>query len=126
MIDKKRMSLLIRQLKDIISQANRILDGNSSSIEIENFAKYSNELKGLISKNISNEEILNLNKEIPHINYKRNRIKIWFILILPYWLIILYLDYYARKKSLDEIKTSRNKYASIEFLSHPLLNQMSS
>ena len=126
MIDKKRMSLLIRQLKDIISQANRILDGNSSSIEIENFAKYSNELKGFISKNISNEEILNLNKEIPHINYKRNRIKIWFILILPYWLIILYLDYYARKKSLDEIKTSRNKYASIEFLSHPLLNQMSS
>ena len=123
MEDYKRMSLFIRQLIDVISQGDKILRGEKNAESIENYARYSNELKQFISVNIKDEKILELNDEIPIINYKRLTLNIWQYLLLPYWFILIYIDYIAMNKTLREIDTSRGKFSSIEFLSHSLINK---
>ncbi len=120
---KNRNDLFIRQLKDVISQAERILEGNDFDEGIEDYARYSNELKDYIFEHIDNQQILDLNKEIPYINCKNNYLKVGLILLLPNWLTAFYTEFYIRRKLLSEIKQSRNKFSSIEFLSYLVLTE---
>lgn len=70
----KAIRLLLRQLKDIQAQADKILTGENSNETIETFAKYSIELKDYISKNIESPVIKSYLKELPEINYNRTKV----------------------------------------------------
>jgi len=112
---------VMRQLKDIQSQADKILSGDTSNETIESFARYSIELKEYIAKNISNERINSYMTEIPDVNYSRSNVKFWQYLILPSWWWLLYKDYTARNKSTDEIGIVRGKYAHLELLMRQII-----
>lgn len=73
---EKAFSLLNRQLTDILANAERIINGNDSSEEVESFARYSSELKRYVSERIENDEFRKATNEIPDINYKRTQIQI--------------------------------------------------
>jgi hypothetical protein len=118
----KALRLLLRQLKDIQSQADKILTGENSNEAIETFAKYSSELKSYISKNVQLEEIKSFLTQLPEINYSRTQIKLWQYLILPSWWISLYKDYQAKNETITEINSARGKYATLELLIRGLTN----
>lgn len=116
MEQEKILSLLSRQLRDIQSQADKILRDDNSAEAIESFARYSQELKHFIMTKVEDPEVLRVAAEIPVVNYKRNRISLWQFLILPAWWISLYKDYQQRQVSLEEISSAKGKYASLELL----------
>lgn len=122
MDQEKAYSLLNRQLKDILANAERIVNGNDSAEDIESFARYSLELKRYVNERIENEEFKNATNEIPDINYERTRIQIWQYLILPAWWINIYKDYHARQKTKEEVSLVREKYASLQLLAQSQLN----
>jgi hypothetical protein len=113
---EKALRLLIRQLKDIQSQASQILEGNNANESIESFSKYASELKEFILSNIDVQEIRLYVAEIPEINYSSVQIQFWQYLILPSWWISLYKDYRARNKIIAVINEVRGKYATLELL----------
>lgn len=118
----KAIRLLLRQLKDIQAQADKILSGENSSETIETFARYSTELKAYISKNVDSPEIKSYLSELPEINYARTEIKLWQYLILPSWWISAYKDYQAKNKTIGEINVVKGKYATLELLVRGLVS----
>ena len=113
---EQALRLIMRQLTDIQSQADKILSGDKSNEKIEGFARYSIDLKEYIAKKMNNERINSYLVEIPDVNYSRTHVKLWQYLILPTWWYLLYKDYMARDKSLEEINTIRGKYAHLELI----------
>jgi hypothetical protein len=116
MENDKSLRLLLRQLKDVQAQADKILTGENSNEAIESFARYSIELKEYILKNISSNEVKSYLTELPEINYSRTDLKLWQYLILPSWWITLYKDYQAKNRTIQEINAVRSKYATLELL----------
>jgi hypothetical protein len=112
----KTLRLLIRQLKDIQSQADKILTGEDSSEAIETFAQYSRELKEYIQKNVASNEVKAYLTQLPEIEYARPSIQLWQYLILPAWWIALYKDYQEKNRMKEEINLVRGKYATLELL----------
>ena len=112
----KALRLLLRQLRDIQAQADKILTGENSNETIETFARYSGELKGYISKNIASPEVKSYLNELPDINYSRAQIKLWQYLILPSWWISAYKDYQAKNRTIEEINLVKGKCANLELL----------
>jgi len=55
----------LRQIKDIQVQADRLIKGQADLVEIENFAKYSYELKTYLINNIKDDFMLKYVNEIP-------------------------------------------------------------
>ena len=113
--------LALRGIKDILAQAEKIVLEDKSSTTIESFARYSNELKDFIAKNIHNEEINLRLEEIPNVNYSRIRMKFWHYLMLPSWLYFLYKDIIAKNRTMEEINTVRGKYAHLELILRQLI-----
>lgn len=122
MSQDKAIRLLLRQLKDIQAQADKILTGEKSDETIETFARYSIELKDYILKNVESPEIKSYLKELPEINYSRTKIQVWQFFILPFWWIALYNDYQAKNKAIEEINMVKGKYATLEVLVKGLTN----
>lgn len=108
--------LLIRQIKDIQSQANRIVAGESSDEAIESFVKYSNELKNYIQAKIKNEQILSYINELPEIEIEKTKLKLWQYFVLPSWWISLYKEYQQKNEIIEEINFVKGKYATLELL----------
>jgi hypothetical protein len=122
MEQEKALRLLLRQLKDIKSQADNILTGENSSEKMETFARYFNELKDFIEKNIESQEVQSYLVELPEVNYSRTQIHLWQYLIFPVWWIGLYRDYQAKNKTMEEINHVRGKCATLELLIKGLSN----
>ena len=122
MEQEKALRLLLRQLKDIQAQADKILTGENSNEAIETFARYSIELKDYILKNVEAQEIKTYLTDLPAINYKRSEVKLWQYLILPSWWITLYKDYQAKNRTIAEIGSVKGKYATLELLVKGLSN----
>lgn len=115
-MEQHSFKLLLRQVKDIQAQADKIVQGENSADAMETFARYSAELKNYISVNIQSAEIKAFLTELSDVNYSRMKIRLWQYLLLPYWWIGLYKDYQARNKTVEEINTLRGKYATLELL----------
>jgi hypothetical protein len=122
MEQEKAHRLLLRQLKDIQAQADKITTGENSSEHIENFSRYSSELKEYISKNVQSAEIRTYIQDLPEINYSRSEIKLWQYFILPSWWLTIYKDYNAKNRTIDEINHAKGKYATLELLVRGLVN----
>ncbi len=122
MNEDQAIGLLIRQIKDIQAQADKIQTGDNSPEAIESFSKYSQELKSYVIKRIDSDEIKSYLKEIPDINYSKTTIKLWQYLIFPSWWLSVAKDYQAKNKTLEQIKLVRGKYATLEILVKGLTN----
>jgi len=116
MEQERALQLLLRQLRDIQAQADRILAGENSAETIESFARYSSELKDYVGKNVDSRELTAYLADLPEINYSRSDVKLWHYLILPAWWVTLYKDYEARNKTIAEIGSVRGKYATLELM----------
>jgi hypothetical protein len=116
-MDKETLHrLLIRQLRDIQAQAEKIVRGDNSDDAIEGFIKYAGELKDFISVNISSMEIKAYLSELPDMDYTRTKISLWQYFILPSWWISLYKDYQERMALVQEIDVAKGKFATLELL----------
>jgi hypothetical protein len=116
MEEEKAIRLLLRQLKDIQAQAEKVTTGEDSDTDIENFSRYSSELKEYISKNVSSAEIRSYLNDLPEINYTRSDIKLWHYFIFPMALIEFYQEYHERNRVIQEINHAKSKYATLELL----------
>ena len=116
-MDKKELVVLInRQLIDILSQSERIVSGAVSIESLENFSRYSEELKTFINNNTSNAMILERVEQIPLIKVK-NHSNLSFLFFLVDYLGIGRL--YTRiiiKRAITDVKTAQGYYSSIQFL----------
>lgn len=121
----KALRLLIRQIRDIQAQADKIISGENSPEAIEAFAKYSLELKTYIYEKIESSEIKTFVYDLPDINYERAQLKPWqylLIIIMPAWWIALYKDYVSKNKATEEIVSARGKFATLELLVKGAMN----
>lgn len=109
-------ALLIRQINDLCVQAERLTRGRPSSEELENFARFSEELKEYILSNVEQDDVRILVAEIPVIKYSRMEIKLWYYLIWAVWIVQFAKDYVARNRTLAEVAEVRNKYTKLEFI----------
>ena len=118
----KYMKLLLRQVKDIQVQADKIVGGDNSAQSIENFARYSNELKAFILSKINNEGLRNCTKDLAEIKYSKIQFRLWQILVLPLWFVYLYKDYIKKGEIIRKINMSKSKYATIEMIIKQYMN----
>lgn len=118
----KSLRLLLRQLKDIQVQADKIITGDDSDDTIETFARYSGELKKYISKNVESPEIKSYLAQLPIIDYKKAGIQFWQYLMLISWWVALYANYQAKRKTIEDIGIAKSKYATLELIVKGLAN----
>ena len=116
MKDEKVNRLLRRQLNDIQMQAEKIVAGDNSGAAIENFARYSSDLKDYIDRNVSDEEVRAFTEMIYDLNYSRVHFQLWEILILPIYWTMCVRDYFIRRQLVQQIHDLRGRYASLEFM----------
>lgn len=114
--EEKIFRLLLRQLTDIQAQADKIISGNDSGPVIEDFARYSSDLKEYVERRVTDKSIREYARTIPDFNYMRLDFQFWKIILLPLWFFDAYRDYVLRRQIVEEVRTHRNKYASLEHL----------
>jgi hypothetical protein len=122
MDEEKALRLLIRQIKDVQAQADKVLGGENSPEAIESFSRYSVELKNFIEDNVASLEIRAYASELPTVEYYRVDVPFWQYLFLPAWCAHLYYDYQARNKAMEEIGIVRGMYATLEIMVRGLTN----
>ena len=112
-----------RQLKDIQSQADKLLSGSPSIDEIEAFDRYNDELKSFLTEHLEEEELLARINAIPSIldelsteNISKNIITVILSFFFS-WAISYYRSQQIINKAISNIHDAKGKYASIEFLS---------
>jgi hypothetical protein len=117
---ERSTQLLFRQLKDIQVQADRIMQGEHSAENIEQFARYSIELKKFALDRFKGTPAEQKLHELPEIKFQRNAIGLGDMLTFS-WISIHSKERVARERSLQEIREARNKYASLEFTIRDML-----
>jgi len=121
MEQEKVLKIVLRQIKEIQYQADRIFSGDKSSETIKTFSQSSIDLKEYIAQNINDERIRSYLAEIPDVNYSRITVKGWHYAFWPSWFIVLYKNYMAMNKSMEEISIARGKYAHMELFVRELM-----
>jgi len=112
------MNQLLRQISDIISQANQINIGNAKSTVIT-FSKFNDELKSFITENIKDQKILNLVNEIPNLHEEIKADKSFnslFIGIITDGNSSFLETAESSEKTMSKIREIKGKYSSIETL----------
>lgn len=112
---------ILRQITDVQVQADRLIRSQADLTEIENFAKYSFELKTFLTKNIKDEFILKYVNEIPVLNLnEESELKEGAFFAILYFfggLLGLYsLEQKKKADALNQIRDIKGKYASAEFM----------
>jgi hypothetical protein len=119
-MDAQKLRLLIRQVRDIQVQADKIIRGGENSPEnIESFSRYSGELKQYIFQHVNAPEIQDLATQLTEIEYDRVEFHLWQIVLMPFmpiWWLSIYRDHQAKAKATQEIGELRGKYATLELL----------
>ena len=110
------LRLIIRQLKDIQAQADKILTGDNSEESIETFSQYSDELKDFIHTHIEVNEIRAYLSELPEIDYAPKSIQLWQYLVFPSWWVAMYHDHVARNEAVRDVGIARGKFATLEIM----------
>lgn len=117
MIEKRN---IIRQIKDIQNQAERLIKRKSSLSEIEQFANYSCEIKSFLIKNIDEDFILKYVYEIPDLNLDESDSKPGFFDLILFSFNFGFGAYSKERqkadKALKTVRDIRGKYASLEFM----------
>jgi len=111
---------VLRQLKDIQVQAERITSPSCLWEEVVSFSSYSKELKVYLLTHVEEEMILKYIKEIPDLNIEEigraATRKSFFTSLFSSWAGALYHERRKIKLAQEVVRDIRAKYASIEFL----------
>lgn len=107
---------LLRQLKDIQNQADQLLKGKPGIVEVQNFIKYSDELKKYLENEVDLEEMNYLIKDIPTINIDAMMPKTWIVAFTPSIFSSFFYERRIVDQALTDIDIAKSKYASIEFI----------
>lgn len=113
---------ILRQIKDIQVQAERLISDQPDLVEIYEFGNYSKQLKSYLLANVKDEYILNFIVQIPELEESLNSgsgktgvLTAILIAVAP-WL----LNYFQERNKIGQgqeiIRDIRGKYASVEFL----------
>ena len=107
-------SLLRRQVNDIIAQCEKAITDNQNFSYYKNLENYSEELKLYVKKNVKDDKLLKMARDIPILNIKKYHIKTWFhYLIFPWYLTLLYHELSFNKEIIHEIGVIKNCYQKI-------------
>lgn len=119
-MDEQKLRLLIRQVRDIQAQADKIIrDGENSAETIESFSRYSGELKQYIFQHVNTREILDFATQLKEIEYDRVEFQLWQFIVMPFmpgWVVSYYRDYQAKARAVEAIGELRGKYGTLELL----------
>lgn len=113
---EKALRLIIRQVKDIQAQADKILSGDNSEESIETFSRYLDELRDFIHTHIEVQEIRSYLSELPEIEYAPKTIQLWQYLVFPAWWVAMYHDHVARNEAVRDVSIARGKFATLELM----------
>ena len=108
---------ILRQVKDIQYQAEKICTSSPSTTDIENFSKYSEEIKSFLLSHIEIPEIKKLVNDIPKIPKnesvgKKGALAFFAVPLLSAW----YQEKQFIEAATSKINMCKGKYASIEFI----------
>jgi hypothetical protein len=112
------MNELLRQISDIISQADQINIDNAKST-VKPFSKFNDELKSYITENIRDQTILNLVNEIPNLHEEIKTDKSFnsfFIGIITDGNSSFLETAESSENTMSKIREIKGKYSSIETL----------
>jgi hypothetical protein len=116
-MDKEEMQHLIsRQLDDILSQSERILGGNTDVEDIENFARFSEELKDFFRANSSNSMILERLDKIPKINMEQYKDSNFLLSAIGFLGASRLREEMIMNKAREDVRTAQGFFSSIQFL----------
>lgn len=103
-------SSILRQIKDIQVQAERLLN-NASPEDYQDFARYSKEIKTFLMENVDEEMILKFVREIPEpdASFGSKSGNSWFF-------NLSFVNESRKSTDKQQLRNIRDKYASIEFL----------
>lgn len=107
---------VLRQLKDIIVQADNLRNSTNFDTDAINFSKYNDELKAYLWKHYDDELVHDRVQKIPHINHKPIQHHLWFWLIMPLEFVYLFRVQKAKQECLYKVEEAKNLYSSILFL----------
>ena len=107
---------LLRQLKDIQNQADQLLKGRPGIVEVQNFIKYSDELKKYLVNEVDLEEMSYLINEIPNIQVRKMMPINWITILTPSIFSSWFYERNIVAEALEDIRIAKSKYASIEFI----------
>jgi hypothetical protein len=119
MEETQKLRLLYRQLKDIQSQADKIIRDNGSLEDLEQFEGYSRELRKFILDNYPDREVVQTVLEIPAELYKVNATDIGLmagvVAFIPGFSSFM-RERRRIQQSIETVHLIRGKYSTLEFL----------
>jgi len=111
---------ILRQITDIKIQAEKIISGKTNLGEIEEFSKYSKEIKSFLIANVEDEFILKYIHEIPQLNIddldEKNSILSTVFSYISFGASSIYKQNKRLEQAIEYVIEIRGKYASIEFM----------
>ncbi|MRH99199.1 hypothetical protein GH721_01520 [Kriegella sp. EG-1] len=112
---------ILRQITDIQVQADRLIKGQGDLTDMENFGRYSLELKTFLTENIQDNFILKYDNQIPTLDLdEESEITDGFIYSILYFfdgiLGVYSLEQKKKAKAINVIRDIKGKYASAEFM----------
>ncbi|MEL6864132.1 MAG: hypothetical protein AAFP19_06930 [Bacteroidota bacterium] len=108
---------ILRQVKDIQYQADKLLKGHPSLSDIKDFRRYAQEINTFLQKHIDIPEVHQLVDDIPSIKVDLIDLKTGLLfMIMPAVLVTWYYERRLINIARSDIQIAKGKYASIEFL----------
>jgi len=118
---------ILRQVKDLQAQADRLIKSKGNMPEIEAFALFNDEVKEILLKQLNDEFVLNYIKTIPSLDIDNIETKSnFFIVILSIFfgnLGVAYSEQDRINKALTVVKEISDKYSSYEMMIKNCLKQ---
>lgn len=108
---------ILRQVKDIQYQADKILNGKPSITDVKNFGKYSQEIKKSLIETVDIPMVIELINDIPEFDIPDFDVRTGFLaLILPKFFGPWYYENSVVEEAKSDVRIALGKYASIEFI----------
>lgn len=120
----KKYKLIRRQLNDIIVQIEKVKYSRNFRRDIQEFARYSLELKKYILQNVKEDEIIETAKQLSDININRFHRRYWYhYLIFPWYLTLVFNDLLARDDIIPYLDSLKIKYGKIYQMLTNIINK---
>lgn len=111
---------ILRQITDLQVQADRLINEKTNLEEIEQFSKYSREIKTFLLQAVNDDFVKKYVLEIPDLDLNSTKVSSNAKSIVAIRLGGIGGSYYREKQKVDEaldtVTDIRNKYASAEFM----------
>ena len=111
---------IIRQIKDIQAQAERLVSTKGDINSIRDFSKYNEEIKTFLIEHVNDDFILKFVKDIPRLDINDIKVEENFLTtVIGFFsggLSSQYRQNRIYEEALNTVRDIRGKYASAEFM----------